>query len=398
MAGKIYIENMFLEFAHMVLNDVSLVDHRDMSAISSFYTLTAADRPLTKSQRDFMLKLLEKYAAVGHAQRQDYLSLIADAEWKHDCRVLDLSRQVSVEKSADQTAVVCVKFPYAFKSIYERGFLEPLQLSNHSQWDHERKINKIDLNKVNFVCLYEFLAQHQFEFDESVYPVLTEIEEIWAQQDSVSPSCCLLDHQVILKNAAEDAQSYWEANKINSKHHDLMLAKQMGFVLEKTSPKSDSIFEKICSSEETAFWCPVLDNFFTVHKAVQGITVIILDRSDDVIEWMTDFLACADANHIDRNDIKVCFRDDAQCDSGLNAWIKHNSVGGKISEGKIFLFRQKPAKWLFADHTHIKIAATNSLFPIMSAVTQKWLDSHYCLMYLGNIKAAHAKEKNIVQL
>jgi hypothetical protein len=398
MADKIYIEDIFLEFSRMVLTDISLIDHRDVSAINSFFNLTSADKALTKSQRDFMVRLLKKYALISKTQGLDYTSKIASAEWKHECRVLDMSRRAFVEKSQDKRHVVCVRFPYAFKSVYEKEFLEPLKLLYHNHWDHDRKINKIDLNKVNFVYLYDFLKQHDFEFDESVYAVLTCIEEIWAQQDSISPYCWIYDQEVVMENLADDAKTYWEKNKKNQKNHDLMLAKQMAVMLKKSDRSVDDIFEKICSSEDTAFWCYRLDDFFTVHKELQGITSIILDRSDDVIDWLENFLDAADRNHVDRTHIKVCFRDENSTDTGLNSWIKDNHVGGKVSEGKIFIFRQKPAKWLFTDGYSVKLVATNSLFPITNITTQKWLNSQYCLMYLGDIKASHIKEKNIVQL
>jgi hypothetical protein len=40
-------------------------------------------------------------------------------------------------------------------------------------------------------------------------------------------------------------------------------------------------------------------------------------------------VADADKNGVSREEIKVCFRDTKELDSGLNEWIKAAEVGGK---------------------------------------------------------------------
>ena len=47
---------------------------------------------------------------------------------------------------------------------------------------------------------------------------------------------------------------------------------------------------------------------------------------------------------------------------------------------------------------NVKIIVTNSLYPIPSATTQTWMDNHTCVFFVGDIKAAHVKEKKIVEL
>jgi hypothetical protein len=128
---------------------------------------------------------------------------------------------------------------------------------------------------------------------------------------------------------------------------------------------------------------------------------VILDNSDDYIDWLDNFVTAADLNQVPRSEIKVCFREDKTETSQrglLNEWIRKNQVGGKIDSGKIFIFRSRPAKWLFSEKIDVKLVATNSLFPSANHLTQQWMLSKSCLIYLGNIRPSQIKERKIVQL
>ena len=97
-------------------------------------------------------------------------------------------------------------------------------------------------------------------------------------------------------------------------------------------------------------------------------------------------------------DIRICFRQDKIEDRGFNQWVKDNGYGGKVEGGKIFIFQNKPPKWLFSDGIDVKIILTNSLYPVPSAITQAWMESHTCVCFVGDIKAAHIKDKKIAEL
>ena len=101
---------------------------------------------------------------------------------------------------------------------------------------------------------------------------------------------------------------------------------------------------------------------------------------------------------INHEEIRVCFRLDKQDDHGFNQWVKDSGYGGKVELGNIFIFQNKPPKWLFSEAKNVKIIVTNSLYPIPSATTQTWMDNHTCVFFVGDIKAAHVKEKKIVEL
>ncbi len=400
MSDKIYIEDIFLTFSDWVFAQPSVVDYKDLSAITSFHSLLVEDNAITKSQADFMLRLLKKYSLTARSLGLDYQHSLKEAVWKKDFRILDLSKRAYVEQDSKEGAVICLKFPYAFKKIYEKEFLNLFHGYRHNQWDHDKKINRIPARKVNVIYLHELLKTNNFEIDDSFLQVVDTVEEVWQQANNIEPYA--LDHegQIYLKNSSADAEEYWNANKTGHRNRDLMLAKSMGFVY-KPQEAVDDVINDICSTDATDFWCASFDKFFKIYKEIDNVTVIILDRSDDCVNWLDDFIAAADLNQVDRSDIKVCFREDKTESSErglLNDWIRKNQVGGKVESGKIFIFRNRPAKWLFSGKINVKLVATNSLFPLTNHMTQHWLSSKACLIYLGNIKPSQIKERKIVQL
>jgi hypothetical protein len=397
MTREYYFEDLFVKFSIFVFNHTSLVDHKDISAITSFYDLLTDSRLPTKSQADFMVRLLKKYKIVTKSYGLDYQHELDDAVWRKEFRVLDLSKRAFIEIDPQKGPIICLKFPYAFKKIYETEFLNSIRSHKLNFWDHDKKVNRIPASKVNIVCLHDFLKINNFEIDEDFLSLSLSAEEIWQQSDNIAPYSYIESNEVYLKNASEDAEIFWNEHKVGSKNQDLVLAKSMGFTY-RTVNTDLTLIETICSSENNDFWCPSFDKFFDIVNEANDRAVIILDRSDDIIEWLESFIQSADKHQVDRSKIKVCFRDDNSEGSLLNKWIKDNQVGGKINDGKIFIFRHKPAKWLFSEKNPVKIAATNSLFPMTNSLTNHWLDSRPCLLYLGNVKPSQIKERKIVEL
>jgi hypothetical protein len=82
----------------------------------------------------------------------------------------------------------------------------------------------------------------------------------------------------------------------------------------------------------------------------------------------------------------------------LAKYIKENNLVGQIGQAKLLIFSHKPAKWLFKDRIDVKIVVVNSFIPINEPLTQSWLESHYCVVYLGNIRPTAPRMKKIVNL
>jgi hypothetical protein len=99
-----------------------------------------------------------------------------------------------------------------------------------------------------------------------------------------------------------------------------------------------------------------------------------------------------------KSDIKVCFRLNKDQNNGFNEWVKTNGLGGTVEQGKLLIFDHKPAKWLFRQEEDVKLLVTNNLYPHTQYLTRDWINSHPCVIYLGDIRPTLFKDQSIVEL
>jgi hypothetical protein len=162
---------------------------------------------------------------------------------------------------------------------------------------------------------------------------------------------------------------------------------------------ADSAIEKIAESTENIFWIKTFDDFFNLYKDIpSGKVCVMLDRSSDVEQWVKAFVQSSQQNGIAQDDIKVCFRRNNADKSSFNDWIKENNLGGSVDTGRIFIFENKPPKWLFSKAVDIKLIATNSVYPNTNITTQNWMESHHCVVHIGEIKPSSKRNNKIVEL
>lgn len=395
MLSSIFIEDIFLRFYDLVQSGQVSVQHQDFSPILSFHNKIEDGDELTQNQRNYIIKLLEKYRHLATMAGYDYKAALANADWKTSLRVLDLSKRVFVEESEGKLWV-CLKFPFQLKKQFEQeiGITEP-QSAKISHWDPNERVRKLSFYDCNLIQVYEFVQRNNFNIDDSFMIALSEVEEIWQNSDDVVPYSELTNLGVLLKNAPLETSQWWGEHYTESVEGDLLLAKNMGFPLRKNPV---NLMEKVASSVENTFWIKRNADFFSLIDYVPGKICIILDRTSDTLQWLKDFVTDADKSGVQRDKIKVCFRDTKENKSGINDWIKLAGVGGKVEDGKILIFETKPAKWLFKDHEDVKILVTNNIYPPTNTLTRDWFGSHPCVIYLGDIKPSEQRGQRIVEL
>jgi hypothetical protein len=174
-----------------------------------------------------------------------------------------------------------------------------------------------------------------------------------------------------------------------------MLAKSMGYLLKEIP---QTAIEKIAASPENSFWINDYKTFFTIYKELKHRVCIILDRANNNLEWLQNFVAVADDMLISRDEIKVCFRENKDSKTGINEWVKFTGVGGKVETGKILIFETKPAKWLFKTEHDVKILVTNNIYPPTNIMAKDWFNSHPFVIYLGETKPTKQRGHTIVEL
>ncbi len=394
MISSGFIEDIFIEFSRLVDHRAIAVQRQDISIIQSFTINILSDNQLTENQGKFILKLLHKYRNLCQIAGFDYLDSLDNPVWKNNFRTIDYTKRIFVEIDEAGKIFICAKFPYQLKKQIDEEICGDKSSSYHT-WDPERKIRKFHAEEFNIIQIYEFVKNNNFEIDESFLDLVSQVEEIWADQEKISPYSIIQDGQVVLHNATPDADDFWNTNKNNNLINDLLLAKDMGFLLSKIP---ENPIEKIASSNTNSFWLNSNREFLEICKQIDGKVCIVLDRVGRTLEWLDGFTKELDSVGISRNEIKVCFRADKTENPELNEWIKSNGFGGKVNEGKILIFNHKPAKWLFKESTSVKILASNNLYPSTNQISRDWFSSHPCVIYLGDIKPSQNKEQKIVNL
>lgn len=396
MLSSVFAEDVFLLFYSLVQSGRLDVQHQDFSPILSFHTKIEDGSQLTQNQANYILKILEKYKNLSALAGIDYRDSLQKLEWKQPFRILDLGKRIYVEKTKEGKLEICLKFPYQLKKEFDEEININLPNSHRvSHWDNEDKVRRLNFYEFNLITLYEFAVKHNFDIDDTFMSVMADVEEIWQNADNVIPYSEVTEVGVTLNNASESAQESWLYTHTQTYEDDLLLAKSMGFPLQKTPV---SLIEKIASSVENSFWIKQNSELFSICKNLKGKVCIILDRTSDTLPWLKKFVADADISGINREEIKVCFRDTKDSKTGINEWIKAAGVGGKVEDGRILIFESKPAKWLFKEEQDVKLLVTNNIYPPTNTLAKEWFQSHPCVIYLGETKPTEQRGQKIVEL
>ena len=396
MSSSLFAEDIFQLFSQLVDSGQVKVQHQDHSPVVSFYTKLLQQEPLTKNQADYVVKILEKYQHAAMIAGLDYSGSVKNFQWKQPFRILDLTKRIYVERTSAGQLEVCVKFPYQLKKEFDNQ-INSYQLTStrFNNWDADQKLRRLNLYDFNLIALYEFANRNNFQIDDTFMNVLADVEEIWQNQEEILPASDIINDRVQLVNATAEAEQWFNLCCVGETDKDLLTAKHMGYSY-RGQPKN--INEKIAAHAENSFWIRTNDKFFNLYKNITGKTAVMLDRTGDTLTWLQKFVTDADAQGVNRDEIKVCFRDSKDRDTGINEWIKLAGVGGKVETGRLLIFESRPAKWLFKDLDDVTLLVTNNVFPPTNVIARDWFNSHPCVIYLGDIKPSEIKGQKIVEL
>ena len=394
--SSLFAEDIFQLFFNLVDSGQVTVQQTDYPPVISFYTKILQKESLTKNQAEYVVKILEKYQHSAMLAGLDYSASVKNFQWKQPFRILDLTKRIYVEPAADGQLDVCVKFPYQLKKEFDDQ-INSYQLTSirSNNWDAAEKLRRLNLYDFNLIALYEFANRNNFEIDNTFIDVLADVEEIWQNQEEILPASDIINGRVQLVNATAEAEQWFNLHCVNETAKDILTAKHMGYSY-RGQPKN--INEKIAAQSENSFWIKSNDVFFDLYKDITGKAAVMLDRTGDTLVWLQKFVADADAHGVNRDEIKVCFRDSKDRDTGINEWIKAAGVGGKVESGRLLIFESRPAKWLFKDLNDVTLLVTNNVFPPTNVMTKDWFNSHPCVIYLGDIKPSETKGQKIVEL
>lgn len=395
MQTPLYIEDLIEKLYARVLNFEVRVQHQDIAPMSSFYIAISTGKLLTRKQGMFILQLLKKYKTsfVGI----DINAALHDPKWKSDFRVIDTTKHLYL--TVDSTGInwINIKFPYSFKEVFAKEFFTDGK--DPSRWDPEQMARTVKLSNVNLVFLVEQATKHGFDIDESVYTAVAYIEELWNNEEQLLPYSIIENATVHLVNANEYAEQYWNLHKTGEIYHDLLLAKQMGFLLKGTGPST--AMTQIATTNDREFWAKNPQDFYSlVDKLNVWPVVIILDRHPDPKEWVKKFINEFNFENFTTDDIRICFRPANSEKDGpeFNEWIKSRNLNKPVVDGKIFICQIKPQKWMFEKTFRIELLASNSIYPSTNSITSAMIASHPNVFYFDEIKPSAKRNTKIVSL
>lgn len=393
MEKSLYIEDLvILSFDSQVFIDPS-VGEKDRISLCDFYDACIMEKSFTAKQAKYLVALLKKHQGLLKGNGIDCVNELDNPIFKKPFRQLDHTMRISIDCDEFGNPMILFKFPYSFKETFDREFDQ--KLGYRSRWDPDKSVRILDFYAVNIIQVHEFAVANRFEIDDSFLNAAHYVEEVWNSQTQIEPSCEYKDGVVSLVAAAKDALDFFDRNKTGNWMKDLFLAKSMGY--HSTTTSASSLLEKLCTNPDNQFWIKDLDAFFDLYLSVGKKAAIIMCRVSEKKNWIDNFVRTAENHKIERDKIRVCFRE-KEATSDFNQWIKQNHLGGKVDTADIFLFEHKPPKWAFAIKDEINILATNMINPSTNLITNDWLNSHPCSIYLTDIKPTSRGGKNIVEL
>jgi hypothetical protein len=396
MSQSVYIEDVFVEFySHLLFSTVN-VDAQDAEPIENFYQLCQNNRPLTEKQANFIIRLLKKYKSKVSTAKFDYTTQLETIKFKNPFRVIDSSRRVYIIQEEKGVSFLCLQFPYSFKETFDKEFGSFYQNFIFA-WDEKRYVRKAELFKVNFLQIYSFVTEYGFDIDESFQKLIFDLEHALENQENIIPYSSIEQGTVNLKLASDSVLENFNKNKPTDINEQMFLAKTMGYPV-RLLKKPGNFIEKISSTSSNTFWLKEISDIFEIYKTLKLKIAVIVDRAQDSISWLSEFIEKSEISGVAREKIKVCFRDSKINDTGLNQWIKDNSVGGKLDGGDILIFQHSPPKWLFKEENYAKIVVTTMITPSTSQITSDYLDTHPCVIYLSGIRPTLKGKKQIVEL
>ncbi len=395
MQTLIYVEDLLNTLYRKVINYEISAPHQDIEPIVNFGRVIQSGKLLTRKQGGFALQILKKYKE--HLDIKDIDEHLNSPLWKNEFRVIDTTKYLFIDIDENNVAWLNIKFPYSYKESFSKLFFNGGR--DISRWDPNSQSRKIKVVDVNLIFFIETASQQGFEIDDNVFEAGSYVEELWNNEENLTPFSIIENNEVNIVNAPESAVNYWKENKTGNIDKDLLLAKQMGFILKHNQPQSVS--EKTASTAATNFWFSDAEKFYShLDNLEVWPIVIILDRSPEPVKWTREFIEKFPFKKFSKEDVRICFRPSNGEKHGkeFNEWLKDQNLNKPIAGGKIFVCQHKPPKWMFENNFNIRIIATNSIYPSVNAITNSLFSSHPNVFYFDKVKPSSKRNAKIAEL
>lgn len=388
----IYIEDAYTLLTDKCFRNAISYQPQDHKPLLSFHTIISNGDQLTEPQGRFVLILLNKYKK----QLENITGSTLDLDkliWKNEFRIIDRSKTLMIGKNDNGYPYAFVKFPYILKDSFDEEF------NGEYRFGPVSKCREVPLLSVNPLALLDWCNKNDFTIDSQFIDYVENVEEVWANEQSIVPYSIIKDNDVKLVNAIKTSEEYFLKNKNHNIDQDVFLARQLGFPL--LSDNNDPLYT-ICSNiEHSNFWTNDMSVLADIlAKLDLDKVVIVLDRQSNVQSFIEELIDNLKKQCYNIDNIRVCFRGANDNIEGkeFNKWIKMKGIGGKIESGKLFIFKHTVAKWAKNLDFSPQLMVSNCIYEPTNISTRNFLKSCHATITVSDTVPAMRKENKIVKL
>ena len=184
--------------------------HKDKETIQS---LAEVQYPWTEKQGKLAVIILKRYLTKFQKHKMDIKELLNNPKYDEPFRVINFNKSIEKYINDDEEEMLELKFPYTKKLV---GLIQTLKNkrglpSGYCMFNAEQKIWTI--KQTDVTTYYTTLLAIRYDFKFIDITLLDDYDNVKKEiQEYIEPSAKLICGQVVLQNAPESMQEYWNKN------------------------------------------------------------------------------------------------------------------------------------------------------------------------------------------
>ena len=183
---------------------------KDQETIRS---LAEAQYPWTEKQGKLAVIILKRYLTKFQKYKMDIKELLDKPKYDQPFRVINYAKSIEKYINEDEEEMLELKFPYTKKMV---GLIQTLKNKRglphgYCMFDGEKKTWTI--KQTDVTTYYSTLIATRYDFKFIDKTLLDDYDKVKEEKKGyVEPSAKLIGGQVVLQNAPESMQEYWNKN------------------------------------------------------------------------------------------------------------------------------------------------------------------------------------------
>ena len=184
--------------------------HKDRETVTS---LAEAQYPWTEKQAKLAVVILKRYLSKFQKHKMDIKPLLDKPVYDEPFRVIDFDKSIEKYKNEEEESLIDIKFPYSKKIVTLIRTLKNKKClpAGYTRYDGESKIWTFKQTDLTTYYLTLIAVRYDFKFVDPT--LLDEYYEVRNEiKDYKNPTAKLVGGEIIIENAPESMQEYWNKN------------------------------------------------------------------------------------------------------------------------------------------------------------------------------------------